>query len=134
MSVSPRSEKFNIVSNDQGRTRKCGFCVSVCKTNFTDHHLPNTIHCFRDSFPVCKMHRCMTRKNFEHFHSLPSTQAMQAITRGGLGTNHFKMLLNVFSTTYTHSNYSGMYILCIADWNHEISVVVLDHFRNFKSN
>ena len=32
----PCSEKFNIVSNNHGRTQKCDFCVSVCKTNFTD--------------------------------------------------------------------------------------------------
>ena len=37
--VDPRSEKF-IVSNDHGRTQKCDFCISVCKTNFTDHHKP----------------------------------------------------------------------------------------------
>ena len=38
--VGPCSEKFNIVSNDHGRTQKCDFCISVCKTNFTDHHKP----------------------------------------------------------------------------------------------
>ena len=37
----PRSEKFNIVSNDHGRTQKRDFCVSVGKTNFTDHHTPD---------------------------------------------------------------------------------------------
>ena len=40
---------------DHGRTQKCNFCVSVCKTNFTDHHTPNTIHGFRGSILVCKM-------------------------------------------------------------------------------
>ena len=34
------SVRFNIVSNDHGRTQKCDFCISVCKTNFTDHHKP----------------------------------------------------------------------------------------------
>ena len=37
MSVGPRSEKFDIVSNYHGRMQKCDFCVSVGKTNFTDH-------------------------------------------------------------------------------------------------
>ena len=67
------SEKFNLVSNYHGRTQKCDFCVSVCKTNFTDHRTPDTIHGCRDSVLVCKMHDCYCtiRKNFEHFHSLP---------------------------------------------------------------
>ena len=105
MYLSASVWKFNTVSNDHGRTQKCDFCVSVCKVYFTDHHVPNTIHGFRDSFPVCKMHNCMTCKNFEHFHSFPSTQAMQAITRSRLDEN--KPLQNpfkVFSATYTHSN------------------------------
>ena len=73
----PLSEKFNIVSNDHGRTQKCDFCVSVGKTNFTDHHTPDTIHGFRDSVLVCKIHDCYCtiRKNFEHFHSFPSSDA-----------------------------------------------------------
>ena len=33
VSVGPSSEKFNIVSNDHGRTQKSDFCVSVGKTN-----------------------------------------------------------------------------------------------------
>ena len=48
---------------------------SICKTNFTDHHTPNTIHSFRDSVLVCKMHECMIRQNFEHFHFFPSSDA-----------------------------------------------------------
>ena len=43
VSVGPRSEKFDIVSNNHGRTRKCDFCIPVCNTNFTDHHTPHTI-------------------------------------------------------------------------------------------
>ena len=34
LSVGPRSETFNIVSNNHGRMQKFDFCVSVCKTNF----------------------------------------------------------------------------------------------------
>ena len=66
--------KFNIVSNDHGRTQKCYFRVSACKTNFTNHHTPDTIHSFRNSFRVCKMNGryCTIRENFEHFHSFPS--------------------------------------------------------------
>ena len=58
VSVGLRSEKFNIVSNDHGRTQNCDFCVLVCKNNFTDHHTPNTIYRFRDSVLVCKMPDC----------------------------------------------------------------------------
>ena len=110
MSDGPRSEKFNIVSNDHGRKHKCNFCVSVCKTNFTDHHTPDTINCFRDSVLVCKMHDryCTIPKNFVHFHSFPSSLLIKRCKRlqrlDYMKTNHFKMLLNVFSTTYTYSN------------------------------
>ena len=66
MSVGPRSEKFNIVSNDHGSTQKCDFCVSVCKTNLSDHYAHDTIHGFRDSVLVCKMHNyfCTIRNQF----------------------------------------------------------------------
>ena len=72
-----RSEKFNTVGNNHGRTQKCDFCISVCKTNFTDHYTLDTIHGFRDSVLVCKMRDCYCtiRKNFEHFHSFPSSDA-----------------------------------------------------------
>ena len=36
LSAGPCSETFNIVSNNHGRIQKFDFCVSVCKTNFTD--------------------------------------------------------------------------------------------------
>ena len=74
MSVDPRSEKFNIVSNDHGHTQKCDFCVLVGKTDFTDRDTPDTINGFRDSFLFCKMHSyyCTIRKNFEHFHQAAS--------------------------------------------------------------
>ena len=55
MSVGPRSEKFNIVSNDHGRTQKCDFCVSFDKTHFTERDTPDTINGFRDSVLVCKI-------------------------------------------------------------------------------
>ena len=107
MSVGSRSEKFNIVHNDHGRTQKCNFRVSVCKTNFTDHHTPDTINGYRDSVLVCTMQdRYFTiRKNFEHFHSLSSGLRIKRLQRlDHMETNHFKMLLNVFSTTHTYSN------------------------------
>ena len=113
MSVGPRLEKFNIVSNDHGRTQMWDFCVSVCKTNFTDHHTPDKIHSFRDSVLVCKMHGYRTiRKNSEYFHSFPSIyktsikrcKRLQRLARL-YKTNHFKMLLDVFSTTYTYPNW-----------------------------
>ena len=72
---------FDIVSNDHGRAQKGYFCVSVCKTNFIDHHTPDTIDGFRDSVLVCKMYDyyCMIRKIFEHFHSFLSREVMQVI-------------------------------------------------------
>ena len=77
MSVGPRLEMFNIVSNNHGRTQKCDFCVSVCKANFTDHDTPARRHGLTDSVLVCKMHDCYCtiRNNFERFHSLLSTDA-----------------------------------------------------------
>ena len=70
--------------------KKCDFCVSVFKTNFTDHHTPDTIHSFRDSVLVCKMHECYCTicKNFKHFH--PCHQAMQAIAIIGLGSKLYE--------------------------------------------
>ena len=107
----PRSEKFNIVNNDHGHTQKCDFCDSLGKTNFTDHHTLNTINGFRDSVLVCKMHDCYCtiRKNFEKnlllirpSHQIKRCRRLQWLDY--MKTNHFKMLLNVFSTTYTYSN------------------------------
>ena len=73
VSFGPRSEKFNIVSNDHGRTQKCDFCVLVCKTSFADHNTPDTIHGFRDSALISKMHDCyFTQKFIEDFYSFPS--------------------------------------------------------------
>ena len=77
MSVSPRSEKFNIASNDHGRTQKCDFCISVCKTSFTDYYIPDTIHSFRDSVLVCLMHDTQKSRAFPFL--APCQQAIQAI-------------------------------------------------------
>ena len=107
MSVGPRSEKFDIVSNGHGRKQKCSFFVSVGKTNFTDH---DTLNGFRDSFLFCKVHDCYCTicKKFEHLHSFSIRPLIKRCRRlkwlDYLETNHFKMLLNVFSTTYTYSN------------------------------
>ena len=81
--------------------------ILVCKTNFTDHHTLDTIYSFTDSVLVCKMHDCCCTigKNLAHFHSFPSSDASDC--NGWLDymkTNHFKILLNIFSTTYTYSN------------------------------
>ena len=103
LSVGIRSEKFNIVSNDHGRMQKWDFCISVCKTNFTGHHTPNTIDGFGDSVLVCKMHSCMIHKNFELFHSFPSSDASD-YNGYNIKRDRFQMLSNVFSTTYTYSN------------------------------
>ena len=92
MSVGPRSEKFNIVRNDHGRTQKCDLCVSVGKTNFTHHHTPDTINDVRDSVLVCKMQK------FRTFISISSHQdflsSMQAIALVRINEN--KPLQNAF--------------------------------------
>ena len=111
MSVGPYSEKFNIVSNNHGRTQKCDFCVLVCKTNFTDHHTPDPIHGLRDSVSVCKMHDCYCtiRKNIESI-SIPNE--CKRLQLDYMKSNHFKMLLNVFSTNiYLFKLYSISIIL-----------------------
>ena len=68
----------------------------------------DTIHCFRDLVLVCKIHDCYCTilKIFEHFHSFPSSNTSDC---NGWATiwikaNYFKILLNVFSTTYNNSN------------------------------
>ena len=99
LSVGPRSEQFNIVSNNHGRMQKCKFWVSIGKTNFTDHRTPYTINDVKDSVLVCKMHDCYCtiRKHFEHFHSFssgPHHQAMQSIAMVRLYEN--KPLQNTF--------------------------------------
>ena len=77
-SVRPRSEKFNIVSKNHGRTQKCNFCVSVCKTDFTDL-MQYRVYIFQfwSVNPRCKR-----------------LQWLDYMKR-----NHYKMLLNVFSST-----------------------------------
>ena len=119
MSVGPRSEKFDIVSNDHGSTQKCHFCVSVDKTNFTDHQKPDKINGFKDSVLVCKMHDCYCtiRKHFEHFHSFssgPHHQAMQSIAMVRLYEN--KPLQNTFKCI---QHYIYLFKL------HRISIIVL---------
>ena len=100
MSVGYRSEKFNVVSNDHGRTQECDFCVSVCKSNVTDHHTTDTINGFRNSVLACKMHDCYCTigKNFEHLFPFllirSSHQAMRAIAMVRL--NEHKPLQNAF--------------------------------------
>ena len=100
VSVGPPSEKFNMVNNDHWRTLKCNFCGSVGKTNFTEHDMPDAINGFRDSVLVCKMHDCYCtlRKNSFSSSLLIKHCKRQAISKC------FRMLLNVFSTTYTYSN------------------------------
>ena len=100
MSVGPRLEEFNVVSNDHGCTQKCDFCVSVRKSNFTDHHTPYTINGFKGSNLVCKMHDwyCTGRyaefRGFQFLLIKPSYQAMQVIVM--VIQNENKALENAF--------------------------------------
>ena len=63
---------FNIVSNDHG---KRDFCVSVGKTNVTDHHTSDTINDFRDSVLVVKCTTATVRYTKILIISLPSQHA-----------------------------------------------------------
>ena len=107
MSVSPRSEKFNMVSNDHGRKQKCDFCVPLFKTNFTDHHKPDIIYMVLETW--FRSVKCMTvtvRCTKISSISIPSHNVSQCKRLQWLDymeTNHFKMLLNLFSTTYAYS-------------------------------
>ena len=66
MSVGPHSKNLDLESNDHGRIQKCDLCISVCKTDFTDHHTPDTTHGLRDSVQACRIQDCYStiRKNF----------------------------------------------------------------------
>ena len=160
MSVGPLSKKFNIVSNNHGRTQRCDFYASIGKINFTDHHTPYAINDFKDPVVVCKMHDCYRtiRKNLEHFHSFSSChQAMQAIAMVRL-IYEKKAVQNVFKRIYHCIYLLKLYNISVIlllknnltnicskiskigmnlwmvyfDRNHERSGVVLDHFRYFK--
>ena len=98
--------KFNIVSNDHGRRQKWDFCVSVGKTTFTNHYTADTKSGFRDSVLVSKMYDCYCtiRKNFENFQAMQAAKRLQRLDYMYMKTNHFKMLLIVFSTTHTYLN------------------------------
>ena len=111
MPVGPHSEEFNIVSNDHWRTQKCDFCISVCKNNFSDHGTPDTIHRFRDSVLVCKMHDCYRTQKFRALHFFPSRDAKDC-NAIHLKSNHFKMLLNI-SYIYLFKLYSISIILLL---------------------
>ena len=69
--------------------RKSDFCVSVGKANFTDHDTPDTMNGSRDSALACQIQ------------AFPSSgKRLQWLDY--MNTNHYKMYLNIFSTTYTY--------------------------------
>ena len=94
------------------------FVVTMVKP-ILDHHTPDTINGFRDSILVCKMHDsyCTIHKNIEHFHFFSSSLFIKRCKRlqrlDYMKANHFKMLLNVFSTTYTYSNCNSISIILL---------------------
>ena len=72
----------------------CNFGVSVCKTNFTEHHIPNTTHGFRDQV------KCTTVWYGKISSiSIPSHQAMRAITM-----SRWKQSYTVWRSACTYSN------------------------------
>ena len=108
MFVGPRSKKFNIVSDNHGRTQKCDFCISVCKINFTDHHKLLQYTILEIRFWSLKCTTVTVRRKLEHFFSFPS--GMQAIAM----VYEIKALqnaLNLFSTTYIYSNCISIILL-----------------------
>ena len=118
---SPCLEQFNIVISDHGHTQKCDFCVSVCKANFTDHHTPDTRHGFSIVLTMVLEIRfwsvkCtpVTVRYAKNEHPIPSQQRCKRLQRlDYMKTNHFKMLLNLFSTTYLFKLYSVCIILLL---------------------
>ena len=140
-------------------------------------HIPNTIHSFRDSILVCKIQDSMIRKNFQHFHSFPSSDASNynEYTRWKqptskcfekyLALNYLFKLHSILSILLLKNNLTNIcceinkieknlwmvyiihatwralestkegkeiYVLCIVTRNRERSVVIIDHFSNFK--
>ena len=113
-----RSEKVNIVSNNHGCMQKCNFCNSVGKTNLqTIAHL---IQCtvLQIQFWSVKCTAATVRYAKILSISIPSHQAFSSSGKllqwlDYMKTNHFKMLLNVFSTTYTYSNCNSISIILL---------------------
>ena len=104
MSVDPCSEKFNIESNDHGRTQKCHFAFQFVKQilQTTAHLIQYTVLELR-FYPV-KGTTITVRYGEISSISIHSHQVKQAIPVVNMKTNQLKMFLNVFSATYTYSN------------------------------
>ena len=83
LSVGFCLEKFNIVSNDHGRMQKSKFCVSVCKTNFTDYPIQYTG--LEIQFWSVKCTTVTVRYTKISSIFIPSHQAMQAIAMLRIG-------------------------------------------------
>ena len=83
LSVGSCLEKFNIVSNDHGRMQKSKFCVSVCKTNFTDYPIQYTG--LEIQFWSVKCTTVTVRYTKISSIFIPSHQAMQAIAMLRIG-------------------------------------------------
>ena len=83
LSVGFCLEKFNIVSNDYGRMQKSKFCVSVCKTNFTDYPIQYTG--LEIQFWSVKCTTVTVRYTKISSIFIPSHQAMQAIAMLRIG-------------------------------------------------
>ena len=73
-------EKFNIVSNNHGRTQKCDFCASIDKSNFADHHTTYKINSFMDSSLICRLYNCYCAAPYPKISSItiPSHQAFSS--------------------------------------------------------
>ena len=98
-----RLEKFNIVSNYQGRTQKAIFTFQFLKPI-----LQTIIHLMQYTvlgiqFWSVKWTTVRYAK-IRAFSFIAIKRCNQLQWLGYMKTNHFKMLLNVFSTTYTYSN------------------------------
>ena len=112
-----------MVSNDHGRTQKCGFCVSVCKTNFTDYPTPNTIYTVLE-MKICSV-KCTTVWYAKISSiSIPSHQAMKAITMSRLDEKkpHENAFKRIKHYIYLFKSYKISIILLLKnDFRSEIS-------------
>ena len=98
-----RLEKFNIVSNYQGRTQKAIFTFQFLKPILQTiiHLMQYTVLGIQFWSVKWTTVRYAKIRAFS-FIAIKRCNKLQWL--GYMKTNHFKMLLNVFSTTYTYSN------------------------------
>ena len=81
--------------------QKTDFCISVCKTNFTDHYTPDTVHGLVETrfWSVNARLLLYNTQKYQGLPFLPIKRCQPLQWLDYMKTNHFK---NLFSTTYTY--------------------------------